>query len=143
MKKKKTSNTRKDNNGKRRLVYEGTIVKPLKNILFHVRLDHNGQTVLGYLSGNMRRKRIEIILHDRVEIEISEFDSKKGRIVRRIDFPKMSHSETGIEQTIDDHEAMENPTSPESLLDTESKNPNSSQSTEDRDSEDNTKPNQD
>jgi translation initiation factor IF-1 len=66
----------------------GTILKPIKDIMFHVRLHHNSQTVLGYLSGNMRRNRIRVLLGDRIKIRISEFDSKKGRIFYR--FPPLS-----------------------------------------------------
>jgi translation initiation factor IF-1 len=58
-------------------VYEGTIVELIKNIMFHVHLHHNNETILGYLSGNMCRHRICVLLGDRVKIQISEFDSKK------------------------------------------------------------------
>ena len=121
-------------------------MKPRKDILFHVRLDHNSQIVLGYLSGNMRRNRIRVVLGDRVKIEISELDSKKGRIFYRLSPISNSQSQTGIKETTDDPKAMEmeNAASPESLLDTESTNPmssDSSQLTEERDSKD-TKPNQ-
>ena len=143
-KKKKNGSARKDNNEKEQFVYEGTVVEPIKDIMFHIRLHHNSQIVLGYLSGNMRRNRIRVLLGDRVKIQISEFDSKKGRIFYR--FPPLS-KQTRIEQTKNDHQTMENSASPESFLNLkkESTNPisnNSPQSTDQRNSKD-TKFNQD
>nr|ULQ64226.1 translation initiation factor 1 [Bolboschoenus planiculmis] len=143
-KKKKNGSARKDSNQKEQFIYEGTIVEPIKDIMFHVRLHHNSQIVLGYLSGNMRRNRIRVLLGDRVKIQISEFDSKRGRIFYR--FPPLS-KQTRIEQTKNDHQTMENTTSPESFLNlnTESTNlisSDSSQSTDQRNTKD-TKPNQD
>lgn len=141
-KKKKKGSARKDSNEKEQFIYEGTIVEPIKDIMFHVRLHHNNQVVLGYLSGNMRRNRIRVILGDRVKIKVSEFDSQRGRIFYR--FPPFS-KQTSIEQTKNDHQAMENTTSPESFLNRETPNPISSdpaQSTDQRNSKD-TKPNQD
>ena len=121
----------------------GTILKPIKDIMFHVRLHHNSQTVLGYLSGNMRRNRIRVLLGDRVKIQISEFDSKKGRIFYR--FPTLS-KQTRIKKTKNDYQAMENNASPESFLNLkkESTNPisnDSPQSTDQRNSKD-LRPNQ-
>ena len=138
-----TGGPRKDSSGKKRLVYEGTVVEPLKNILFNVRLDLNDQIVLGYLSGNMRRNRIRVILGDRVRVEISEYDSTKGRIVYRLP-PResISNSQARIEQTKDDYQAKEDTASPESSLDTEHSNPISNDSPQSTDSKD-TNPNQD
>jgi|UniRef100_UPI00315C8087 translation initiation factor IF-1 len=143
-KKKNNKDPRKDANEKRDFVYEGTIVEPIKNIMFHVRLNHNNETVLGYLSGNMRRHRIRVLLGDRVKIKISEFDSKKGKIFYR--FPPLS-KQTRIERTKNDHEAMEKTASHECLnkesdLNTESTNPKSNDSPQSPDQR-NTKANQD
>jgi len=140
----KKKNHKDPGNEKKVFVYEGTIVEPIKNIMFHVRLNHNNETVLGYLSGNMRRHRIRVLLGDRVKIQISEFDSKKGKIFYR--FPPLS-KQTRIERSKNDHEAMEKTDSPECLknqsdLNTENTNPKSNdcpQSTDQR----NTKGNQD
>jgi translation initiation factor IF-1 len=133
-KKKKNNSARKDSNEKEQFIYEGTIVEPIKNIMFHVRLHHNNQIVLGYLSGNMRRNRIRVLLGDRVKIEISEFDSERGRIFYR--FPPLS-KQTRIEQTKNDHQAMENTASPESFLNTETTNPISSDSVQSTDQRNN------
>lgn len=75
------SKDRKVNN---KPTFEGKIVPPIKNILLHVCLDYNNETVLGYLSGNLRRNRIEVCDGDKVLIELPESTSKKGRIIYRL-----------------------------------------------------------
>jgi translation initiation factor IF-1 len=47
-----------------------------------VQLD-NGQSVLGYISGKMRRYYIKILPGDRVKVELSPYDLTKGRITYR------------------------------------------------------------
>ena len=61
---------------------EGTVVEALPNTQFTIKLD-NGHTVLGYLSGKMRRYYIRILLGDRVKVEMSPYDLSKGRITYR------------------------------------------------------------
>jgi len=39
--------------------------------------------VLAYLSGKMRKHYIRILLGDRVRVELSEYDLKRGRITYR------------------------------------------------------------
>jgi len=139
-KKKKNSSPGKENN--ERNIFEGTIVDPIKDIMFHVRLDHTDEIVLGYLSGKIRRNRIRVLLGDRVKILINEFDQKKGKIFYR--FPPQS-KKTRLEKSKNDHQAIENTTSTESLLNTETTNlisSDSPQSTDQRNSKDTT-PNQD
>jgi translation initiation factor IF-1 len=50
--------------------------------MFRVQLD-NGQSVLGYISGKMRRYYIKILPGDRVKVELSPYDLTKGRITYR------------------------------------------------------------
>ena len=61
---------------------EGIVVEALPNTMFTVKLD-NGHTVMGYLSGKMRRYYIRILLGDRVKVEMSPYDLSKGRITYR------------------------------------------------------------
>jgi translation initiation factor IF-1 len=61
---------------------EGSVVEALPNATFRVRLD-NGHEVLAYLSGKMRKNYIRILLGDRVRLELSEYDLKRGRITYR------------------------------------------------------------
>ena len=61
---------------------EGTVVEALPNTMFTVKLE-NGHTVMGYLSGKMRRYYIRILLGDRVKVELSPYDLTRGRITYR------------------------------------------------------------
>lgn len=61
---------------------EGTVVEALPNTQFLVELE-NGHRILAYLSGKMRKYYIRILLGDRVKVEMSMYDPKRGRIVYR------------------------------------------------------------
>ena len=61
---------------------DGVVVEALPGTQFRVRLD-NGHEVLAYLSGKMRKYYIRILLGDRVRVELSEYDLKRGRITYR------------------------------------------------------------
>jgi translation initiation factor IF-1 len=43
----------------------------------------NGQTVLGHLSGKMRKNYIRVLPGDRVVVELSPYDLTRGRITFR------------------------------------------------------------
>ncbi|KAM3696791.1 hypothetical protein ACB098_06G066300 [Castanea mollissima] len=55
--------------------------------MFRVRLD-NQDLILGYISGSIRKNFIRILPGDRVKVEVSRYDSTKGRITYRIRKPK-------------------------------------------------------
>ena len=57
-------------------------VRSLTNAMFRVQLD-NGHEILGHVAGKMRRYRIRILLGDRVKVELSPYDLKRGRITYR------------------------------------------------------------
>ncbi|HBK52808.1 translation initiation factor IF-1 [Syntrophomonas wolfei] len=61
---------------------EGTVVEPLPNTMFKVELD-NGHKVLAHISGKMRMNFIRILPGDRVMVELSPYDLKRGRIIYR------------------------------------------------------------
>jgi translation initiation factor IF-1 len=61
---------------------EGTVIETLPNATFRVTLD-NGHEIMAYLSGKMRKNYIRILLGDRVRVELSEYDLKRGRITYR------------------------------------------------------------
>ncbi|GAV76734.1 eIF-1a domain-containing protein [Cephalotus follicularis] len=63
-------------------VHEGVITESLPNAMFRVRLD-NQDTILGYASGKIRKNTIRILPGDKVRVEVSRYDSTKGRIVFR------------------------------------------------------------
>lgn len=63
---------------------EGSITESLSNGMFRIELD-NADTVIGYISGKIRQNSIRILPGDRVRVEVSRYDTTRGRIVRRID----------------------------------------------------------
>ena len=60
----------------------GKIVEILPNTLFRVEIE-NGPTVLGHLAGKLRVHNVNILLGDRVDVEISPYDVTKCRIIWR------------------------------------------------------------
>nr|UDZ59586.1 translation initiation factor 1 [Limnophyton obtusifolium]UDZ59587.1 translation initiation factor 1 [Limnophyton obtusifolium]UDZ59588.1 translation initiation factor 1 [Limnophyton angolense] len=76
-------------NKEQKLSYEGLITEALSNGMFRVRLD-NGDLILGYISGKIRRNFIRILPGDRVKIEVSPYDLTKGRIIYRLRKKKLS-----------------------------------------------------
>jgi translation initiation factor IF-1 len=61
---------------------EGEVTEALPNTMFRVQLD-NGHSVLGHISGKMRRYYIRILPGDRVKVELSPYDLTRGRITYR------------------------------------------------------------
>ncbi len=64
------------------IVLIGTVDEVLPNAMFRVTLE-NEQKILGHISGKMRQHRIQILLGDKVKVEMSPYDLTKGRIVYR------------------------------------------------------------
>ncbi len=62
---------------------EGIVRESLPNTLFRVELE-DGSIVLCHLSGKMRIHFIKILPGDRVRIEMTPYDSAKGRITYRV-----------------------------------------------------------
>jgi translation initiation factor IF-1 len=63
------------------LKIEGTICEVLSNGIYKV--DINGNIIIAYISGNIRKNRIRVLQNDRVEVEMSPYDLTKGRITYR------------------------------------------------------------
>ena len=59
-----------------------TVEELLPSSSFKIKLE-NGQTILGHLSGKMRKFRIRLLPGDEVKVEISPYDLTKGRVVYR------------------------------------------------------------
>lgn len=68
---------------KEKLIFEGTVTEALPNANFKVELK-NGQEVLCHISGKIRMNYIKILPGDKVQVEMSPYDLKKGRITRRL-----------------------------------------------------------
>jgi translation initiation factor IF-1 len=64
------------------IAVEGTVVETLPNAMFRVELG-NGHRVLAHISGKMRMHFIKILPWDKVSVELSPYDLKRGRIVYR------------------------------------------------------------
>lgn len=63
---------------------EGAVVETLPNAYFRVQLDNDAtEPILAVISGKMRRYFIKILPGDRVKVEMSKHDLKRGRIVYR------------------------------------------------------------
>lgn len=60
----------------------GVVLETLPNTNFRVGLDE-GKEVLCHLAGKLRIYRIKILAGDRVTVEMSPYDDKRGRIVYR------------------------------------------------------------
>ncbi len=61
---------------------DGQVQEVLPNAMFRVKLEQ-GPIVLGHISGKMRQNKIQILIGDRVKIEMSPYDLTRGRIVYR------------------------------------------------------------
>ena len=61
---------------------EGIVSEALPNATFRVELD-NGHKVLAHVCGKMRMHFIRILPGDRVKLELSPYDLKRGRITYR------------------------------------------------------------
>ncbi len=60
----------------------GRVLEALPSTHFKVRLD-TGEEILCHLAGKLRMYRIKILPGDRVTVELSPYDSTRGRIVYR------------------------------------------------------------
>jgi len=61
----------------------GIIQETLPGATFRVKLD-DGREVLAYASGKMRIYHIKILVGDKVVVELTQYDDKRGRITRRL-----------------------------------------------------------
>ncbi len=64
---------------------EATVLKALPNAMFLVEADigTTKHEVLAHVSGRMRKHFIRILPGDRVTVEVSPYDLKRGRIIYR------------------------------------------------------------
>jgi len=67
---------------KKKLLKFGIVLEALPSANFRVKLD-DGKEVLCHLAGKLRIYRIKILPGDRVTVEMTPYDEKRGRIVYR------------------------------------------------------------
>lgn len=68
---------------KKRIREKGQIIENLPGLLFKVKLE-TGEEILAYLGGKMKKNRIKILPGEKVLVELSLYDRKRGRIVYRL-----------------------------------------------------------
>ena len=61
------------------LLFDGVVQELLPNASSRVLLS-NGHTVICTVSGKMRKMRIRVLSQDKVKVEVSPYDLKRGRI---------------------------------------------------------------
>ena len=67
---------------KNKLLKFGIVLEALPSANFRVKLD-DGKEVLCHLAGKLRIYRIKILPGDKVTVEMTPYDEKRGRIVYR------------------------------------------------------------
>ena len=67
---------------KENLRKQGIVLEALPSTLFRVKLEDESE-ILAHLAGRLRRFRIRVLPGDKVTVEISPYDKKRGRIVYR------------------------------------------------------------
>lgn len=65
------------------IVFTGKVIECMPGATFRIKLEENDHILLGFISGRIRKHNINILLHDRVDVEVSPYDINKGRIVYR------------------------------------------------------------
>jgi translation initiation factor IF-1 len=61
---------------------QGEVLEALGSLKFKVRLE-DGSEMLAYLAGKLRMFKIRVLPGDKVTVELSPYDSTRGRIVYR------------------------------------------------------------
>ena len=64
------------------LTFSGVVTELLKNAMFRVTLE-NGHELVAHASGKLRKNRIRVLQGDKVTVDVSAYDLKKGRITFR------------------------------------------------------------
>lgn len=80
---KSSSSASKDSSEQQKWSQDGLVTESLPNGMFRIRLD-NEDMIIGYISGKIRKSFIRILPGDRVKVEVSRYDSTRGRIIYRL-----------------------------------------------------------
>lgn len=67
-----------------RIIKIGKVIETLPNATFRVELEEDKSVILCHLGGKMRLFKIKILPGDKVKVELSQYDKKRGRIIWRI-----------------------------------------------------------
>lgn len=63
---------------------DGIVEEALPGLLFRVRVEGLDENVLAHLGGKLKIHRIRVIPGDRVTVEMTTYDNRRGRIIRRL-----------------------------------------------------------
>ncbi|HJN43095.1 MAG: translation initiation factor IF-1 [Acidobacteria bacterium] len=63
--------------------YLGVVVEQLPDALFAVRLDDSNRRIVAHVDGSPRRNFVRLLPGDRVTVELTTQNRKRGRITRR------------------------------------------------------------
>lgn len=61
----------------------GLVLESLPSLSFKVKLE-DGREVIAHLAGKLRINRIKVLPGDKVLVEMSQYDDRRGRIVYRL-----------------------------------------------------------
>lgn len=61
--------------------FDGLVEEVLPNAMFRIKV--NEHLITAVISGKMRQNKIQILVGDRVQVEVSTYDLTKGRVVYR------------------------------------------------------------
>lgn len=62
---------------------DGTVLESLPDGFFKVQLDEDQSEVLAHLAGKLRVFKIRILAGDKVTVEMTPYDKRRGRIIFR------------------------------------------------------------
>jgi len=69
-------------NTKEVIKMRGKVVEALPNTQFKIQLE-NSLSIIGHISGKMRKNYIRLVPGDQVDVEMTPYDLTKGRITYR------------------------------------------------------------
>jgi translation initiation factor IF-1 len=64
------------------ITVSGVVTDCLPNAIFKVKLE-NDMVITATISGRIRKHNINILQHDRVDVEMTPYDLSRGRIIYR------------------------------------------------------------
>ena len=64
------------------IITEGVVEEVLPNAMFRITVNETHK-IIGIISGRLRQNKIQILLGDRVRVEMSPYDLTKGRVTYR------------------------------------------------------------
>ncbi|OGF68578.1 translation initiation factor IF-1 [Candidatus Giovannonibacteria bacterium RIFCSPLOWO2_02_FULL_45_14] len=68
---------------KDKTIIQGQVIEALPNATFKVILEDKRE-ILAHLAGKMRLFYIKVLVGDKVKVEMTPYDEKKGRIIQRL-----------------------------------------------------------